>query len=87
MFTPKLFSISPTEKVIFSSGNLQYNLYGGAWRFASSQLECIGLANSSLLLIRRDGSYDIDAYFAPYGCSVRLVKNICIRDNCGEILI
>lgn len=47
MFTPKLFSISPSEKVIFSSGNLQYNLYDGAWRFASSQLECIGLTNSS----------------------------------------
>lgn len=29
-----VFSVSPTQKVIFSSGNLQYNLTTHAWRFA-----------------------------------------------------
>lgn len=33
------------------------------------------------ILIRVDGSYDIDSYFSSYGCSVRLVRNTQISDR------
>ena len=39
------FSISPTEKVVFSKGNLQYCPATKQWRFADHQWEYIGKAN------------------------------------------
>lgn len=39
------FSISPTEKVVFSKGNLQYCPATKQWRFADHQWEYIGNAN------------------------------------------
>lgn len=36
-FLPKEFSISTTQKVFFSKGNLQYRPYDGKWRFAPYQ--------------------------------------------------
>ena len=47
MFIPKEFSISPTEIIYFSKGNLQYNLYDGVWRFACCQSDYIGFSNSN----------------------------------------
>ena len=49
MFTPRLFSIGPNEKIIFSPGNLQFNLHCNSWHFASSQLEIIGFHNSNCM--------------------------------------
>ena len=42
------FSINSNKKVIFSSGNLQYHPKNDSWRFANSQLEYIGEANSKM---------------------------------------
>ena len=41
------FSVSETQKVTFSPGNLQYHPVNNEWRFAPSQLDYIGDANSN----------------------------------------
>ena len=45
---PMSFSISPSETVSFSTGNLQYNSADNEWRFAESQLDYIGQANGNI---------------------------------------
>lgn len=42
------FSISDTQKVIFSSGNLQYNASSTEWRFALHQYDIIGEQNANI---------------------------------------
>lgn len=44
-FTPAAFSVSSTEQVYFSSGNLQYTQSTNTWSFASAQWEIIGTDN------------------------------------------
>ena len=41
------FSISASKQIYFSSGNLQYHPANKEWRFAESQLDYIGYANSN----------------------------------------
>ena len=48
-----VFSISPTKKVFFSKGNLQYQASTNTWRFAERQQDFIGKANEENFL-RRD---------------------------------
>lgn len=36
------FSVSPTKKVYFSKGNLQYNVNDKCWRFATNQWDYVG---------------------------------------------
>ena len=43
-----IFSVSSSKKVKFSSGNLQYHPANNKWRFAESQLDYIGDANSNI---------------------------------------
>ena len=43
-----LFSVSPTEKVYFSQGNLQYQASTKTWRFAEHQWDIIGSENSKI---------------------------------------
>ena len=43
-----LFSVSGSSQVYFSKGNLQYQASTGTWRFAESQLDYIGSANSNI---------------------------------------
>ena len=45
--TTLYFSVSETQKVTFSPGNLQYHPANNEWRFAPSQLDYIGDANSN----------------------------------------
>ena len=45
--TAKAFSISDSKQVTFSKGNLQYHPANNEWRFAPSQLDYIGNANSN----------------------------------------
>ena len=42
-----IFSVSPSKKVMFSPGNLQYHPANKKWRFAESQLDYIGAANKN----------------------------------------
>lgn len=42
-----MFSVSPSKKVMFSPGNLQYHPANKKWRFAPSQLDYIGYANKN----------------------------------------
>ena len=42
------FSINSNKKVVFSPGNLQYHPKNDYWRFANSQLDYIGEANSKM---------------------------------------
>ena len=42
------FSISATQQIAFSSGNLQYHPLNNQWRFAESQLDCVGDANANI---------------------------------------
>ena len=37
-----LFSVSPTQKVYFSQGNLQYQAFTNTWRFAEHQWDYVG---------------------------------------------
>lgn len=49
--TPKAlfkFSVSPTQKVIFSHGNIQYQASTNTWRFAEHQWDMIGEANNAI---------------------------------------
>ncbi len=39
---PGLFSVSPTKKVFFSRGNLQYQASTNTWRFAEHQYDYVG---------------------------------------------
>lgn len=43
-----LFSVSPTKKVYFSKGNLQYQASTKTWRFAEHQWDIIGSENSNI---------------------------------------
>ena len=42
------FSVSATQKVAFSKGNLQYRASTNTWRFAPHQWDCIGNANANI---------------------------------------
>ena len=43
-----LFSVSASEQVCFSQGNLQYRASDRKWRFAEQQYDCIGDDNSNI---------------------------------------
>lgn len=43
-----LFSVSPTQKVYFSQGNLQYQASTNTWRFAEHQWDFVGEANANI---------------------------------------
>ena len=43
-----LFSVSETQQVRFSQGNLQYQASTGTWRFAESQTDYIGEGNNNI---------------------------------------
>lgn len=43
-----IFSVSPTKKVYFSKGNLQYQASTGIWRFAEHQYDIVGQANERI---------------------------------------
>ena len=47
-FVAKPFSISATETITFSPGNLQYHAVNDEWRFAPSQLDYIGEDNKNI---------------------------------------
>ena len=42
------FSVSATQQVYFSQGNLQYRASTGTWQFAANQYDYIGNANSNI---------------------------------------
>ena len=52
------FSVSATQKVYFSQGNLQYRASTGTWRFADNQFIFIG-ANNSNISSTYDGWIDL----------------------------
>jgi hypothetical protein len=43
-----IFSVSDTQQVCFSKGNLQYRASTDYWRFAEHQWDCIGYSNSHI---------------------------------------
>ena len=43
-----LFSVSATQQVYFSQGNLQYQASTNTWKFADNQYDYVGSANSNL---------------------------------------
>lgn len=45
---PGLFSVSATQQVRFSQGNLQYQASTDTWRFAENQYDYVGSANSNI---------------------------------------
>ncbi|MBQ0154797.1 MAG: hypothetical protein KBS70_08475, partial [Bacteroidales bacterium] len=42
------FSVSPTTKVTFAPGNLQYQASTNTWRFAEHQYDYVGDANTNI---------------------------------------
>ena len=57
---PGLFSVSPTEQVRFSPGNLQYQASTDTWRFALNQYDVVGADNSNIAI-------DNDAWIDLFG--------------------
>ncbi|MBR1792170.1 MAG: hypothetical protein IJ764_00825 [Bacteroidales bacterium] len=45
---PGIFSVSKSQKVHFSMGNLQYQASKGKWRFAKTQIDIIGEGNNNI---------------------------------------
>lgn len=45
---PGVFSISPANRIAFSSGNLQYKASTDTWRFAEHQWDIVGTANANI---------------------------------------
>ena len=45
---PGLFSVSATQRVYFSQGNLQYQASTDTWRFAEHQYDYVGSDNRSI---------------------------------------
>ena len=45
---PGAFSVSATQQVHFSQGNLQYKAFTNVWRFAEHQYDYIGSANNNI---------------------------------------
>ena len=43
-----VFSVSETQHVWFSQGNLQYQASSGTWRFATNQYDCAGDGNANI---------------------------------------
>lgn len=56
------FSISDTSKIFFSKGNLQYQPSSGTWRFALSQNNYVGNANSNISDSTYSGWLDLFGY-------------------------
>ena len=46
--SPGLFSVSASQQVHFSQGNLQYQASTNTWRFATNQYDCVGSGNSNI---------------------------------------
>lgn len=81
------FSVSPTKKVVFAKGNLQYQASTKTWRFAEQQYECIGEGNANIS-VTYDGWIDLfgfatsgwnngNLYYQPYNTEV------CGCNSCG----
>jgi hypothetical protein len=51
---PGLFSVSPTEQVRFSPGNLQYQASTATWRFALNQYDVVGANNANISASNED---------------------------------
>lgn len=79
---PGEFSISKSDKIQFSQGNLQYQASTKVWRFAENQYDFVGgenygieAGNNHLMSATYDGWIDLFAWsadevsFAPYLCS------------------
>lgn len=68
---PGVFSVSPTRKVQFASGNLQYQASTNTWRFATNQYDYIGSKNAKISATNTDW-IDLFGYgtsgvnYAPY---------------------
>lgn len=81
------FSVSPTKKIVFAKGNLQYQASTKTWRFADQQYECIGEGNANISATY-DGWIDLfgfgtsgwdngNLYYQPYN------TEICGCNGCG----
>ena len=80
-----VFSVSATQKVTFSPGNLQYHPKNKEWRFALRQLSYIGETHGDIL--NYDGWIDLfgwsgDNTTAPFGVSSSIDKS----DYLGEFV-
>lgn len=84
------FSVSPTKKVYFAKGNLQYRASTNTWRFAENQWDTIGSAN-----LNRSATYDgwIDLFCygssgyngaVPYGFYDSQIYGVCCQMDIAE---
>ncbi len=66
---PSTFSVSATEKVQFSAGNLQYHTSEDIWRFAPEQYDVIGQPNTNI------GNPDFKDWIDMFGWSTDNLNN------------
>ena len=57
-----VFSVSPTERVYFSQGNLQYQISSDTWSFAEKQYDIIGEGNTDSISPYFKGTIDLFAW-------------------------
>lgn len=74
------FSISKTQRIIFSPGNLQHNPKNNTWQFAPSQINYIGRANQNISTSYNDwidlfGWSGAENYEPMYGVSISTNNN------------
>lgn len=70
---PALFSISATQQVFFSKGNLQYQASTNTWRFAENQWDYVG------------GTYSGQEYGTVYENSVKCDNSLISQNYTGWI--
>ena len=64
-YMPKAFSVSSSQQVYFSKGNLQFHPSKGEWRFAERQTDYIGTANNRYTSGTYDGWIDLFGWSTP----------------------
>lgn len=76
------FSVSPTQKVKFSSGNLQYNIATKIWKFADNQWDALGSQNNQLISDgdKYTGSIDLFAIGSADDPTLRLCPDCTFTD-------
>ncbi len=61
-FTPAAFSVSSTQQIYFSPGNLQYAQSTNTWSFAENQWECVGTDNVTGGEVEYDATYGYERW-------------------------
>lgn len=95
---PGKFSVSPTKKVYFSKGNLQYKASTNTWRFAEKQWDYVGdsiegtiyedgvKSDNALISSSYNGWIDLFGWSGSTGATLGISTSINNNDYSGEFV-